>query len=767
MRTRQLFYRAFPRLFGLTAGLVAVSVAGLVAVALGLLPATAAWLATVLSGLAAGLTCWRLAAEIRPAPGRRQFWYSTGSAITLVSLGSALHLYQSVRAATELAPSNVTRWLNVLGAAVMVVGLLRLPRRPVTAPAVRRVSLDAAIVLTTAGVFAWHLSFGEAVRVLPGGGWKMFAGMMVMSAVAAVGFVKVTLVDDAAVSPAAVQRAAWGIGLGVGLGLVAPLTVAALHIRPVVLALPATALGYALAARRQRRARDGEQAARPSGPAFSLMPYLSAAATTGLLLVVAWRGDHRSLLPVAAGTTALIGLVLYRQFNAVHANDLLLRQVDVSTRQLRQMHRQLDHQRRHDRLTGLIDRREFEEELEQRAAAGQTGTLALINVDNFKAVNDHVGRPLGDQLLLLVAHQVCASVRASDLVARFDGDEFAVLLRDLSVADAAGVLDRIDQTVRQPVDITGHDLVLTVSVGTTETRTGADAGELLHRANLALYAAKSGGKGRRVHYSESLEERVNNDVQLGAELRRALNEAQFTLVYQPVVRLPDGRIAGAEALIRWAHPTRGAVPPDEFIPAAERTGLIVPIGDWVLVQACSQAAGWLRYSGAQPWRVSVNVSARQLIEAGFAARVAEILDGTGLPADRLTIEVTETAVFDNQVAAAALRRIADLGVAVALDDFGTGHSSLALLRAVPVDILKVDKLFIDHVADSDADATIATAALYIAQGLNLGVVAEGVETTAQADRLHELGFPAAQGYHFARPVSGADILRQLRALANR
>jgi EAL domain-containing protein (putative c-di-GMP-specific phosphodiesterase class I) len=276
-----------------------------------------------------------------------------------------------------------------------------------------------------------------------------------------------------------------------------------------------------------------------------------------------------------------------------------------------------------------------------------------------------------------------------------------------------------------------------------------------------MYAAKELGKHRTARYRPAMDEHAAEDARIGAHLRRAMSGGELYLVYQPIVELPHGAIVGAEALIRWRHPELGVVAPGAFIPVAERTGLIVPLGEWILREACAQAARWPRPAARAVRKVSVNVSARQLREPNFPARVAAILHETGLDAARLTIEVTETAVFDDGTALESVRALHDLGLQIALDDFGTGHSSLGLLRTCPVDVLKVDKSFIDEVTTDSAQGVIATALIHIADGMGLQAVAEGVETAAQAERLCQLGYRYAQGYHFARPMASGELTERL------
>jgi EAL domain-containing protein (putative c-di-GMP-specific phosphodiesterase class I) len=285
---------------------------------------------------------------------------------------------------------------------------------------------------------------------------------------------------------------------------------------------------------------------------------------------------------------------------------------------------------------------------------------------------------------------------------------------------------------------------------------------MLRRADLAMYAAKESGKGRYAVYDEELEQHQAADAQLGADLRRALDADEFRLVYQPIVHLPDGAWTGLETLVRWPHQSRGFVGPDVFIPIAERTGLIVPLGEWILRTALKQFSAWVdEYGDRTPHEIGVNVSARQLREPGFAATVRDALAESGVRPDRLVVEVTETAVFDGGVALDTLHDMVRMGVKVALDDFGTGHSSLGLLRTVPADTLKVDKSFVDGIGGSSEEAVIATAMIQITDGLHLQAVAEGVETAEQAETLYRLGYRFAQGYHFSRPLPPEQIDERL------
>jgi predicted signal transduction protein with EAL and GGDEF domain len=360
-----------------------------------------------------------------------------------------------------------------------------------------------------------------------------------------------------------------------------------------------------------------------------------------------------------------------------------------------------------------------------------------------------------------VAERLRRSVRPQDLVARLGGDEFAVLLEGAGTEHVDGIAERVLALLAEPITVAGRQLCVQASVGISDAGPGLDAEQLLSRADLAMYAAKDAGKGRYARYAGDMAPRTSPRAQVIAELHGALERDELVLVYQPIVRLPLGEgWEGVEALLRWRHPERGMVPPPEFIPTAEETGLIVPIGRWVLRTACRQAAEWLeRFPATAPATMNVNVSARQLRDPGFVAEVTGALAEAGLAPERLVIEVTESAIVDHAPAAAILRALRGLGVRVALDDFGTGYSTLSLLDALPVDQLKLDRTLLGQ---PGRDA-VAVAVMRIAETIGAGLVAEGVEGTGQAERLYAMGYPLAQGYLFARPAPAEVITEQLAA----
>jgi diguanylate cyclase (GGDEF)-like protein/PAS domain S-box-containing protein len=412
--------------------------------------------------------------------------------------------------------------------------------------------------------------------------------------------------------------------------------------------------------------------------------------------------------------------------------------------------RQLTHQASHDSLTELANRSLFGEQLE--LAIGRSGpgrlSLALIDLDDFKAVNDTLGHQAGDELLVAVAERLRRSVRPNDLVARLGGDEFAVLLEGIGSEHVGHAADRIIGALIEPITVEDQDLLVQASIGIADLGPDDDGSRLLRHADIAMYEAKAAGKGRYCRYTSDMTALASPGARQAAELRQALLAGELELHYQPIVALPAGDIVGVEALVRWRHPDQGLIPPGDFIPLAERTGLIVPIGQWVVGVACRQAAIWLADPATEArGSVSVNISARHLRDQAVVDHVVTALAESGLPAGRLTLEITETAVLGHAAAFDAVRALRGLGVRVALDDFGTGHSTLALLPTCPVDELKLDRSFLP---DGDQSA-IASAVVCLADGLGIDVVAEGVETPTQADTLCALGYRKAQGFHFGRP----------------
>ena len=462
-----------------------------------------------------------------------------------------------------------------------------------------------------------------------------------------------------------------------------------------------------------------------------------------VLFIQGIRHDEINWLSVGVGAIALFLLVLARLAGFVG--------------QVQEQADNLERLAMRDDLTGLANRRRFEDAVSEVVAAGPS-QVCLLDLNGFKIVNDLYGHHVGDRLLVAVAGRLTGALRESDVVARMGGDEFAVLAPDSTTEDGDAIVRRLIDALREPIVVGGHELLVAATIGIADATADDDPVEALRRADVAMYAAKEGGSRQHRRYSPELDDRAGEAARLGVEMRMGLDTGQFRMVYQPIVGLPEGRTRYVESLVRWQHPERGFVSPAEFIPVAEQNGLIVELGEWILRTACERFMAWGREHGAcAPERISVNVSARQLNEPGFVNVVAEVLESTGMPAASLIVEVTETAVFGGGTAAQAVKDIHALGVRIALDDFGTGHSSLGLLQTVPVDVLKVDKSFVDNLTMAGRHAVIATALIQVSNGLGLTAVAEGVETAEQAAELHRLGYQLAQGYHFGRPIAEPDF----------
>ena len=415
------------------------------------------------------------------------------------------------------------------------------------------------------------------------------------------------------------------------------------------------------------------------------------------------------------------------------------------------------HQAFHDALTGLPNRTLLHNRLEHAIKSAGRGderlALLFIDLDRFKVINDSLGHIVGDLLLKEAAQRMTHCVRGSDTVARLGGDEFVILASIEHSADAAQVAEKIIQEIALPFAIQEQTLYVGASVGVSVyPEDGADAATLLRNADVAMYASKQAGRGTLRFFDTGMNDRAQQRLKLEASLRRAIANREFELYYQTKVCLLDSRHCGMEALIRWNDPQLGLVSPADFIPLAEETGLIVPIGDWVLDAACAQMRQWLD-GGRIAGPIAVNVSALQLNDPEFAARVVGILRHHDIDGSHLQIEVTESTVMANpEQAIRALGRLAALGISIAVDDFGTGYSSFSYLKRLPINTLKIDRTFVDDIGTSGEDEQIVTAIIQVAHALKLQVVAEGVETREQAAFLARLGCHFGQGYLYARPL---------------
>jgi diguanylate cyclase (GGDEF)-like protein/PAS domain S-box-containing protein len=429
---------------------------------------------------------------------------------------------------------------------------------------------------------------------------------------------------------------------------------------------------------------------------------------------------------------------------------------------------ELEARARFDSLTGLANRALLHDRIDSALnLAGTEGPVWVValDLDHFKYVNDTLGHGVGDTLLKAAAGRISAAVRRTDTVARTGGDEFVLVLTGrASEGEAADTVHAVLEALAHPVELSGQELVLTGSAGVAAYPTdGRDPATLIQHAEVAMYRAKELGRNTVQFYMPTMNARARERLALEGALRSALLQDEFELYYQPQVDLGSGTVVGLEALIRWRHPSLGLVRPDRFIHLAEETGLIVPIGAWVLRTACRQSRAW-QHAGYGPLRMAVNLSARQFAEPGLVRDIARVLDETGLAATSLDIEITESLVMEDiEGAIRTMLELKHMGVKLSIDDFGTGYSSLSYLRRFPVDVLKIDRSFVRDITFSEDDAAMVGAIIELARGLHMRVIAEGVETEAQLDYLKRRGCDEVQGHVYARAASGPDVELLLRS----
>ena len=421
--------------------------------------------------------------------------------------------------------------------------------------------------------------------------------------------------------------------------------------------------------------------------------------------------------------------------------------------------RKVAHQAMNDPLTALPNRTYFVEQL-RRSLTELTDdnrlAVLFLNLDHFKVVNDSMGHHAGDRLLVTVADRLRSVIRPDDTIARFEGDTFAVLCHDVTEDRAAVVVaERLLESISKPLALADGEVFVTASVGIAVSEGDLDTPEtVIRNADAAMHHAKDEGRARIEMYRSDSHDRAVHHLRVANELHRALERDELRVFFQPIVSMDDGHVSGFEALVRWQHPERGLVGPGDFIDLAEETGLIVPIGGWVLEQACRQLVQW--HAAGANVSVSVNLAARQLAEPGLVQTVAEILDRTGANKDKVWLELTESVLMnDAEATIAMLTELRSLGVRLAVDDFGTGYSSMAYLKRFPVDCLKIDRTFVSGLGDDSEDTAICTAVVSLAHALDLGVVAEGIETRPQLRILQELGCERGQGFLFGRPQPAA------------
>jgi diguanylate cyclase (GGDEF)-like protein/PAS domain S-box-containing protein len=506
-----------------------------------------------------------------------------------------------------------------------------------------------------------------------------------------------------------------------------------------------------------------EDAVHPDDRELARAFFIEALKSPQITTPACWRVRH------ANGSWRHIEVIYNNLLDRPEIRGMMLTSRDVTDR--KELEDQLAHRAFHDALTGLPNRSLFTDRVEHalaRQTRGDGRVAALfLDLDDFKTVNDSLGHNAGDELLVAAARRLDECLRGGDTAARLGGDEFAILLEDVTDAqEASRVAERVIEALRPPFEVDGKRTFVYASIGIAMSGDtgGQHAQELLRNADVAMFTAKRRGKGSYEFFEADMHTAALQRLELKAELEQALDLGQFLIHYQPAVDLANGLITGVEALVRWKHPERGIVPPLDFIPLAEETGLIVPIGNWVLREACKQARAWhLAYPDNPALYVGVNLSGRQLQDPAVVGDVQSALDEAGLPASSLILEITETVLLqDAEAAASTLSALKDIGVQLAIDDFGTGYSSLGYLDRFPVDIVKIAKPFIDNVAHGPDESAVTAAMITLGGTLGLKTVAEGIEDADQLAELRALSCDQGQGFYLARPVA-ADAVRQLLA----
>ncbi|MDE2341776.1 MAG: EAL domain-containing protein [Betaproteobacteria bacterium] len=471
--------------------------------------------------------------------------------------------------------------------------------------------------------------------------------------------------------------------------------------------------------------------------------------------------------PVSAGWLALVIILITL---AVMGIALLTSLMDfrmemrtaVLANSLQEANRELRYLTLHDALTKLPNRMLLEDRLAQAIQVGERGgisfALLLLDLDSFKNINDAYGHQVGDQLLVEITLRIESIVRAHDTVARLGSDEFVLLAAIPELSDAAAIADKLLTVLHAPFQVEGHELRISASIGiAVYPENGRQPNDLFTNASAAVQQAKAQGRNTYCFFESSMNANVHEQLRLVQDLHAALDRHELVLYYQPKVRVADGRVIGVEALVRWQHPEQGLIAPDRFIPVAEHTGLIVPLGNWVLDEACRQMAQWLK-EGRTHWSMAVNLSALQFSHASLVRTVETTLARHALPPRCLILEITEsTAMRDVNASLRILQQLHRMGVKICIDDFGTGYSSLLYLKRLPADELKIDRGFVRDLAHDPEDAAIVSAIVALGRALNLEIVAEGVETHEQREFLTRLGCHMLQGYLLGRPVPAGEL----------
>jgi diguanylate cyclase (GGDEF)-like protein len=497
-----------------------------------------------------------------------------------------------------------------------------------------------------------------------------------------------------------------------------------------------------------------------------LIEWLGTLMLMGIIALVGWVFSRQVAKPLKNMVSVTKEIVLGNYQNQVPSSNIqelndLARAINYLAKQLETKFADLTHQAFHDPLTDLPNRTFFEKRLQQawhRALRYQSKIAVLfIDLDGFKQVNDSLGHEVGDRLLIEVGCRLQACLRSSDTLARLGGDEFTILLEDISnVSYATSISRRISRKLKRKFNFNGHEVSISASIGIAcNVPKGSRPDNFLREADLAMYEVKKNGKSNHQVFDLNLKDRADRKLTLETELRRAIEQEEFQIHYQPVMQLATDRIAEVEALVRWQHPDRGLIFPADFLPIAEQTGLILPLGQWILERACQQAQIWHSQAlSSLPLVVNVNLSIKQLQQPQFDREIALILQKTGIAPHCLKLEIAESTMFEKTDAnLAKLKNLKDLGIRLAIDDFGKGFSAPNSLKLFPIDTLKIDRILIDKLGNNGKDTAIVNAIIAFAKALDLSITAEGIETAQQLTELQALGCDCAQGYYFAKPLT--------------
>lgn len=728
----------------------------------------------VYSGLGIAVTLCLVLAARRQPPRLRVGWYRIAAANACFVLGDGISTIALLVTGSEATPPTVADVLYLAGYPFLFAGVLRISNVGAL-PTARETRADAALVSLGALTVASHF-LTASYRT---DSTLSVAGNVVTLAYPVMDVGILYLVVYGIFSGAARHTATKLLGAALCVTVAADLAYSELAVHsaynPESLSNCGFLVAYVLFAAAAVVPPVPDPADTNPAEAGHWLPLTGAALLVPpvILLLSALLGAPVNVGVVAAMSLLLTGLAVLR---ASWLFDRLRRQTALLTLRGESLHQaigaqhalqeDLERQATHDGLTGLANRALLGDRIAGALARDTAVAMCFCDLDGFKEVNDSLGHGVGDQLLIVVAKRLLATVRAEDVVARLGGDEFAILVDGTPDQDSAVALaERIVAVLQQPIAVGDLRIQLTASVGVAFARPETSAEVLLSEADAAMYEAKSAGKNRLAVFESQMRARVVHRDEVIGNFEGSLHRGQWLLEYQPQVRLADGALEGFEALVRWRHPTLGVLTPDQFITLAEETGFIVELGRWILQASCVEAARW--GGSSTPLTVSVNVSGRHLQQSTLLEDVRAALAASGLPAEQLQLEITERALDRDPVAViAVLGAIRDLGVRIAIDDFGTGYCSLSYLGRLPVDAVKIDKSFIDPLADPHSNgAALIEIVLRLARHFRLTAIAEGVEHHSQHEALQLLRCDSAQGFLLSRPLSGDGALRFIEQYA--